>query len=55
MKIVVIGIDEFGIDEYCNRLVLDTVAMKTNAPRFYKRDGLIDAVIGFVKPSGSFA
>jgi hypothetical protein len=50
MKIVVIG-----IDEYCNRLVHDTAATNTNARRFYKREGLVDAVNGFVKPLGSFA
>jgi hypothetical protein len=50
MKIVVLG-----IDEYCDRLVLDTAATKTNARRFAKREGPVDNVIGFVKPSGSFA
>ena len=50
MKIVVIG-----IDEYCDRLAHDTAATNTNARRFYKREGLVDAVIGFVKPLGSFA
>jgi len=49
MKIVVIG-----IDEYCDRLVLDA-ATNTNARRFDKREGLVDAVTGFVKPLGSFA
>ncbi len=39
-----------GIDEYCGRLVLDTAATNESARRFYKREGLIDAVIGFVKP-----
>ncbi|HEY4251400.1 MAG TPA: GNAT family N-acetyltransferase [Roseomonas sp.] len=39
-----------GVDEYCRRLVLDTAATNTNARRFYKREGLVDAVIGFVKP-----
>ncbi len=37
-------------DEYCGRLVLDTAATNVDARRFYKREGLIDAVIGFVKP-----
>jgi hypothetical protein len=50
MKIVVIC-----IDEYCDRLVLDTAATNTNARRFDKREGLVDAVIVSVKPSGSFA
>ena len=36
MKIVV-----FGIDEYCDRLVLDTAATNTNARRFDKCDGLV--------------
>ncbi|MGA0532609.1 GNAT family N-acetyltransferase [Hansschlegelia sp. KR7-227] len=38
-----------GVDEYCGRLVLDTAATNENARRFYKREGLNDAVIGFVK------
>lgn len=42
-------------DEYCKCLVLDTAATNENARRFYKREGLIDAVIGFVKPLGSAA
>lgn len=50
MKIVVIG-----IDEYCNRLVLGAAATNTNARRFCKCEGLVDAVIGFVKPLGWFA
>jgi GNAT superfamily N-acetyltransferase len=37
-------------DEYCRYLVLDTAAMNENARRFYKREGLVDAVVGFVKP-----
>ena len=41
-----------GVDEYCGRLVLDTAATNADARRFYKRAGLIDAVIGFVKPLG---
>jgi ribosomal protein S18 acetylase RimI-like enzyme len=41
-----------GVDEYCSRLVLDTAATNENARRFYKREGLIDAAIGFVKPLG---
>lgn len=39
-------------DEYCRCLVLDTAATNENARRFYKREGLTDAVIGFVKPLG---
>lgn len=39
-----------GVDEYCDHLVLDTAATNQNARRFYKREGLIDAVIGFGKP-----
>lgn len=41
-----------AVDEYCRCLVLDTAATNENARRFYKREGLIDAVIGFVKPVG---
>ena len=50
MKIVVIG-----IDEYCIRLVQDTAATNTNARRFDKREGLVDALAGFVKPWRTFA
>jgi hypothetical protein len=50
MKIVV-----FGIDEYCDRRVLDTAATNTDARRFDKREGLVDNEIGFVRPLGSFA
>lgn len=39
-----------GVDQYCQRLVLDAAATNTNAHRFYRREGLIDAVLGFVKP-----
>lgn len=39
-----------GVDEYCGRLVLDTAASNEQAHRFYKREGLTDAVVGFVKP-----
>lgn len=38
-----------AVDEYCRCLVLDTAATNEKARRFYKREGLIDAVIGFVK------
>lgn len=41
-----------GVDEYCGRLVLDTAATNENARRFYKREGLTDTAIGFVKPLG---
>jgi len=43
-------LSSIGVDEYCRRLVLDTAATNANARRFYQREGLIDAVIGFVKP-----
>jgi GNAT superfamily N-acetyltransferase len=36
-------------------IALDTAATNENARRFYKREGLIDAVIGFVKPLGEVA
>jgi ribosomal protein S18 acetylase RimI-like enzyme len=39
-----------GIDEYCRRLVLDTAAANTKARRFYKREGLVEAIVGFLKP-----
>lgn len=39
-----------GVDEYCGRLVLDTAATNERARHFYKREGLIDAIVGFVKP-----
>lgn len=39
-----------GRDEHCRRLVLDTAATNANARRFYKREGLIDAIVGFYKP-----
>lgn len=44
-----------GLDEGCRCLVLDTAATNTDARRFYKREGLIDAVVGFVKPLGAAA
>jgi ribosomal protein S18 acetylase RimI-like enzyme len=37
----------------CQRLVLDTAAANTNARRFYSREGLMDVVVGFVKPLGA--
>ncbi len=36
----------------CGRLVLDTAATNTDARRFYVREGLVDVVVGFVKPLG---
>ncbi|POR51937.1 hypothetical protein CYD53_106221 [Bosea psychrotolerans] len=39
-----------GVDEYCGRLVLDTAATNENARRFYKQEGLVDAIVGFIKP-----
>lgn len=42
-----------GVDEGCQRLVLDTAATNTNAQRFYKRQGLLDLAIGFVKALGA--
>jgi hypothetical protein len=39
-----------GIDEGCQRLVLDTAASNVSAQRFYKREGLSDLVAGFLKP-----
>jgi len=36
--------------EHCWRLVLDTAATNANARRFYAREGLRDAVVGFIKP-----
>lgn len=44
-----------GIDECCSHLVLDIAATNTNAQRFYKREGLVHAVIGIVKPLESIA
>jgi ribosomal protein S18 acetylase RimI-like enzyme len=44
-----------AVDEYCRYLVLDTAATNENARRFYKREGLNDHVIGFVKPMGQQA
>jgi len=44
-----------GRDDGCRRLVLDTAAANVNARRFYKREGLLDVVIGFVKPLGENA
>ncbi|HVE09946.1 MAG TPA: GNAT family N-acetyltransferase [Paraburkholderia sp.] len=39
-----------GAHEHCSRLVLDTAAANTNARRFYKREGLFDLAVGFIKP-----
>jgi ribosomal protein S18 acetylase RimI-like enzyme len=41
-----------GRQRDCRRLVLDTAAANTKARRFYKREGLHDVVIGFIKPLG---
>jgi ribosomal protein S18 acetylase RimI-like enzyme len=41
-----------GCARNCRRLVLDTAAANANARRFYKREGLQDLVIGFIKPLG---
>jgi ribosomal protein S18 acetylase RimI-like enzyme len=38
-----------GTGEHCQRLVLDTAAANANARRFYRREGLLDLSIGFVK------
>ena len=39
-----------GSNQYCGRLVLDTAATNEKARRFYIREGLTDAIVGFVKP-----
>jgi ribosomal protein S18 acetylase RimI-like enzyme len=39
-----------GRDKNCRRLVLDTAVANANARRFYKREGLIDPIVGFMKP-----
>jgi ribosomal protein S18 acetylase RimI-like enzyme len=39
-----------GVDKNCRRLVLDTAVTNTKARRFYKREGLIDRIVGFMKP-----
>jgi ribosomal protein S18 acetylase RimI-like enzyme len=39
-----------GSLENCNCLVLDTAAINVDARRFYKREGLLDLAVGFVKP-----
>jgi ribosomal protein S18 acetylase RimI-like enzyme len=41
-----------GCARNCRRLVLDTAAANTKARLFYKREGLQDLVIGFIKPLG---
>jgi ribosomal protein S18 acetylase RimI-like enzyme len=43
-------IARIGGEARCQRLVLDTAASNTSARRFYKREGLLDVVVGFVKP-----
>ncbi|MFC3127214.1 GNAT family N-acetyltransferase [Pseudoroseomonas globiformis] len=44
-----------GRDEFCRRLVLDTAAGNIEAQRFYKREGMTDLAIGFIKPLGTGA
>lgn len=44
------ALSTIGIEERCRRLVLDTAAANTNARRFYRREGLSDVIIGFMKP-----
>jgi ribosomal protein S18 acetylase RimI-like enzyme len=43
-------LSRIGIEEGCRRLVLDTAAANEKARRFYRREGLQDIVVGFVKP-----
>jgi GNAT superfamily N-acetyltransferase len=43
-------ISRIGVEARCRRLVLDTAAANTSARRFYTREGLLDVVVGFVKP-----
>lgn len=43
-------LSSIGEDEFCNRLVLDTAATNKDARRYYKREGLLDAIVGFIKP-----
>jgi ribosomal protein S18 acetylase RimI-like enzyme len=38
-----------GAGQGCQRLVLDTAAANAGARRFYRREGLLDLSIGFVK------
>ena len=45
-------LSEIGLGRGCRRLVLDTAAANTKARRFYKREGLHDVVVGFLKPLG---
>jgi ribosomal protein S18 acetylase RimI-like enzyme len=52
---LLVELSAIAVDESCGRLVLDTAATNERARRFYKREGLIDAVIGFVKPLGKAA
>ena len=41
-----------GTDEYCSSLVLDTAVTNESAQRFYKREGLNNRAIRFMKPLG---
>jgi len=43
-------VSKIGATARCRRLVLDTAAANTDARRFYKREGLLEIVVGFVKP-----
>jgi ribosomal protein S18 acetylase RimI-like enzyme len=43
-------VSRIGAAARCQRLVLDTAAANTSARRFYEREGLLDVVVGFVKP-----
>jgi GNAT superfamily N-acetyltransferase len=52
---LLLALSDIGADEHCQRLVLDTAAANTNARRFYKREGLLDVVVGFIKPLEVFA
>ncbi|WP_050418945.1 GNAT family N-acetyltransferase [Bradyrhizobium tropiciagri] len=45
---------KIGKAEGCRRLVLDTAATNIQAQRFYKREGLMDTIVGFVKALGDF-
>ncbi|WP_460903998.1 GNAT family N-acetyltransferase [Paraburkholderia jirisanensis] len=43
-------LSSLGANEHCSRLVLDTAAANAGARRFYRREGLFDLAIGFIKP-----
>jgi ribosomal protein S18 acetylase RimI-like enzyme len=42
-------LSEIGRQALCTRLVLDTAATNLAAQRFYHREGLLPAIVGFVK------